>query len=230
MNLARAQRRRIQFLDRLLTNRQGRAAGKVTDDELWRIVSEEVERLPEGQRVVVQKCLMETQSYRQIADALKIPISTVASHLRRGRQTLRARLSARGVGAMGATLAAAQFSQSLHAATVRNAGHVLAGNEGLLPVRLATLMKGVIASMPTTAKLALVLGLGLACATGSSFWLLSPQQNGAFPSQPSIMAASSSPGVLELDVRLPPGYRPGRTGAVEVSLQPSLHPTFSTEY
>lgn len=63
------------------------------DERLDGEVKHALEELPEEFRAVVVMALVEGLSYRDIADALEIPIGTVMSRLYRGRQALKRRLS-----------------------------------------------------------------------------------------------------------------------------------------
>ena len=62
--------------------------------ELTERVFELMSRLPEGQRQVLSLVALEELSYREVAEALDIPIGTVMSRLSRARQFLADRLSA----------------------------------------------------------------------------------------------------------------------------------------
>jgi RNA polymerase sigma-70 factor (ECF subfamily) len=71
--------------------------GAGADDDLDRrrleeSVRREVDRLPEDQRMILLLRTMEGMRYREIADALDIPIGTVMSRLARARETLRKRV------------------------------------------------------------------------------------------------------------------------------------------
>jgi RNA polymerase sigma-70 factor (ECF subfamily) len=61
--------------------------------ELVERVSELMARLPDGQRQVLSLVALEELSYREVAEALGIPIGTVMSRLSRARQFLSDRLS-----------------------------------------------------------------------------------------------------------------------------------------
>jgi RNA polymerase sigma-70 factor (ECF subfamily) len=56
---------------------------------LARDVRAAVDALPEEQRIVIHLRAVEDLSYREIADALEIPVGTVMSRLSRARETLR---------------------------------------------------------------------------------------------------------------------------------------------
>lgn len=66
--------------------------------ELCQRVLELMARLPEGQRQVLSLVALEELSYREVAEALDIPIGTVMSRLCRARQSI-----ARALEAPGAT-------------------------------------------------------------------------------------------------------------------------------
>lgn len=57
-------------------------------------IVEAIQKLPEEFRIVVLLAVVEGMKYREIADALDIPIGTVMSRLYRGRQLLRYHLRA----------------------------------------------------------------------------------------------------------------------------------------
>ena len=68
----------------------------LTDDE-YRILHEEVERLPEKYRAPVVLCYFEGLTHDAAADALRWPLGTVRGRLARARDQLRRRLTARGL-------------------------------------------------------------------------------------------------------------------------------------
>jgi RNA polymerase sigma factor (sigma-70 family) len=82
------------------------------DDELGRVLYEEIDRLPERQRAPVVLCDLEGRTYEQAARQLGWPIGTVKSRLSRGRNQLRDRLVRRGFG----------FDKELHATALGIAG------------------------------------------------------------------------------------------------------------
>ena len=184
---------------------------------------------------MIQKCVLEGQSYRQVSEELGIPLPTVASHLRRGRSALSKRLLVRGVGVAGVVAAMTSLSyateapsQSVCAATVQNAELLLAGDYASLPARIVSLMKGVATSMTITAKYVLALVLTL---TGATTWWMSSdnadQQPGpaaqtvqAGPSIEPTLVLEQHPSALEATIHVP-GPVNG-TPTIEASLEPTL--------
>jgi RNA polymerase sigma factor (sigma-70 family) len=67
-------------------------------DDLADIIHQEIDRLPERQRVPVVLCLVEERSHEEAARHLRCPVGTVKSRLARARQRLQAALCRRGVG------------------------------------------------------------------------------------------------------------------------------------
>jgi hypothetical protein len=175
MKALRSEYRRLRLLHGLVWDRQaGLAESTSISEEMRNTVARELQELPEIQRTVIEKCVFAGESYRDVGEELKLPLATVASHLRRGRKTLRARLVARGIGAVGlaaimtALSRAAAPPESLCRATAESATALLAGDLASLPVRIVSLMKGVAIKMPVTAKCLLAVWLSL--GTGASTW------------------------------------------------------------
>jgi RNA polymerase sigma factor (sigma-70 family) len=99
-------------------------------------VHQEVSRLPEKYRAPIVLCYMDGLTHEEAAARLKWPVGTVRSRLSRGRDTLRRRLSRRGVAApvaatLGAWLAGEQVGL---AATVDG----ISGDWAATVVRLAS--------------------------------------------------------------------------------------------
>ncbi len=188
------------------------------------MVVEELAALPETQRLVLQEFLFEGQSYEGLAESFKIPIATVASHIRRGRQVLRTRLAARGLAitvvASTASLATAAVPTELCDATVQGATAVLTGQLNLLPVHIVSLMKGAMTKMVTTTKLMLVIVAGLAAATPSGLWFARQSAVETAEVQFAVTAQPTLVPSLTLDVALPPeadDHAPGAAPSVSVS-------------
>jgi hypothetical protein len=158
---------------------------------------------------------------------LKIPLATVASHLRRGRKALRARLVVRGIGAAGlaaivtALSRAAAPPETLCRATTENAAALLAGVQATLPVRIVSLMKGVAIKMPNTAKC--LLAVWLSVGAGASTWWANRDTSGpelVFGAELTIDAGPTLQPALILDVDVPGGPQAGPT--IEFVAEPSV--------
>jgi RNA polymerase sigma-70 factor (ECF subfamily) len=70
-----------------------RGDAKLLDRFLGEALHDAVEKLPEAYRDVVLLADVEEMAYKEIADALEIPIGTVMSRLHRGRRLLRVALA-----------------------------------------------------------------------------------------------------------------------------------------
>jgi len=73
----------------------------IVDEEARALVREEVERLPSRERAVLRMFFVDGRPYREIAEALRLPMGTVATLLARTRAALRERLERRGLGGGG---------------------------------------------------------------------------------------------------------------------------------
>jgi RNA polymerase sigma factor (sigma-70 family) len=77
------------------------------DLSLIPLLREEVSRLPESYRLPVVLCYLEEKTNQEAAAQLRCPVGTIKGRLSRARQTLRDRLSRRGLdsypGPLGAT-------------------------------------------------------------------------------------------------------------------------------
>jgi RNA polymerase sigma-70 factor (ECF subfamily) len=77
------------------------------DSSLIPLLREEVSRLPKNHRLPVMLCYLEGKTYQEAAAHLRCPVGTIKGRLWRARQTLRVRLSRRGLdsyqGPLGAT-------------------------------------------------------------------------------------------------------------------------------
>ncbi|MEX2142706.1 MAG: sigma-70 family RNA polymerase sigma factor [Pirellulales bacterium] len=230
MKALRSEYRRLQFLHRLVWEREADLSSPpLLGEEIRQRINEELAKLPEIQRTVIARCVFEGESYRQVSEELHIPIATVASHLRRGRQALRARLVARGIGAAGLAAVLTTLSRAAEApseclcrATVENAAVLLTGDHAALPVRIVSLMKGVVTSMPIAAKCILALALSLG-GGASAWWALGDTTDPAVGSGVEL-AVEGAPSlqptlVLELDV---PGEPKGSPSIVFVLAEPSI--------
>ena len=148
--------------------------------EEWRdvflILHEEIDRLPERCRVAVILCDVEGLTHEQASRRLRWPVGTVKSRLNRGREYLRDRLIRRGITPSIGLLALLTTAQSTPAAipsilvglTVRTARSVAVGKStaGMVPAKVALLVQGALNTMFLT-KIRLVMLVSGFLATGA---------------------------------------------------------------
>jgi RNA polymerase sigma factor (sigma-70 family) len=141
--------------------------------ELYRVLDDEVQRLPERFRAPLVLCYLQGKSREEAASQLGWSASAVKGMLERGRQLLRARLARRGLvmaegalvavlseGALAASVPAALGERTVKAAVLFASGQAAAGSA-------AVLAEGALQTMwitRVTITVAVVLALGLAGA------------------------------------------------------------------
>ncbi len=168
---ANAERRRIH-------ERQSAPLGGSPELDLsWRevrgLLDEELQRLPEKQRLPLVLCYLEGLTQDEASRRLGWPRGTLKRRLEAGRDRLRIRLTRRGV-TLGAGLFAAALSESvtrgtvseaLRRATVRSSMQFLTNETAIAATPAALLAEGALRSMLTTKlKLGAMLILALSCA------------------------------------------------------------------
>jgi membrane fusion protein (multidrug efflux system) len=119
------------------------------DDDLGKIIHEEIDRLPSRFRVAVVLCDLEDCTHEQAARHLGCAVGTVKSRLARGRKRLRGRLVRRGV-APAAALAAASAGGAARAAVPTGLAEstvVYAATARAVPTSVAVITEGVLISM-----------------------------------------------------------------------------------
>lgn len=135
--------------------------------DLESVIDQELSRLPDMYRIAILLCDLEGRTGREVARQLKIPEGTLASRLRTARMMLAKRLTRRGVSITGAALtfalsqsaASASAPAAIVASTVKIATSLVAGSAvGMVPAKVAALMKGALKTMLLT-KLQAVVGL-----------------------------------------------------------------------
>ncbi len=80
---------------------------EITWQELRAVLDEEIGALPERQRATVVLCYLQGKSYEEAARELGWPKSSLASRISRAKETLRQRLTRRGIAISTAALSAA---------------------------------------------------------------------------------------------------------------------------
>jgi RNA polymerase sigma factor (sigma-70 family) len=83
----------------------GNVTDQVDNRELFRLVDEEIERLPVALRLPLVLCCLQGQTRDEAAETLGCSLAAVKSRLERGRSLLRRRLQRRGIEAPAAFLA-----------------------------------------------------------------------------------------------------------------------------
>jgi RNA polymerase sigma factor (sigma-70 family) len=119
------------------------------DDDLEKIIHEEIDRLPGRFRVAVVLCDLEGRTHEQAARYLGCAVGTVKSRLARGRKRLRGRLVRRGV-APALALAAASAGGAARAAVPTGLAEstvAYAATANAVPTSVAVITEGVLRSM-----------------------------------------------------------------------------------
>jgi RNA polymerase sigma factor (sigma-70 family) len=119
------------------------------DDDLEKIIHEELDRLPGRFRVAVVLCDLEGHTHEQAARHLGCAVGTVKSRLARGRKRLRGRLVRRGV-APALALAAASAGGAARAAVPTGLAEstvAYAATASAVPKSVAVITEGVLISM-----------------------------------------------------------------------------------
>jgi RNA polymerase sigma factor (sigma-70 family) len=181
------------------------------DDELFRTLHEEINRLPERYRAPVVLCDLEGRTREQAARHLGWPIGTIKSRLSRARVRLRDRLIRRGL-APGAVLPIVRTGMRTPAALAESTARValqFVSSPAMVQEPAALLAQGALRAMVMTrwmkaASLLLVLG---AAVSGAGF--LTRGASGVGPQQGVVPAAERRddtpvfevrPGLLRVEV------------------------------
>ncbi len=180
------------------------------DPDLRRILHEEVDRLPEGQRLSVVLCDLEGLSYEHAAERLRWTVPTLRCRLARARQRLRGRLTRRGITApaVAALLATSASASVVPPALVRAAvaaatgGAVSAGALALSQIILRGMLMTTIKIASTAALAALALTAAGVIAAGSG----RPEDP-----RPAPKPAEQAPAPKAVEAAPPHGSKPGET-------------------
>jgi RNA polymerase sigma factor (sigma-70 family) len=211
--------RRVAMCARLSRSRQRiheRKAAELTRssadatgwDDQFEVLHDEIARLSERYRVVIVLCDLEGLTEGQTAMRLGLPVGTVRSRLRRGRERLRGRLLSRGVTlstlVFGSTSvsdgAPVVVSTALASSATRVASFYAAGatpTSGAVPTTIMTLTETVLSAMvlsKLTVFVAALLAIGCASLLATGTVRFSQEEPIAKPLRPSPTAkATASP-------------------------------------
>ncbi len=117
------------------------------NDDLEKIIHEEIDRLPGRFRVAVVLCDLEGRTHEQAARHLGCAVGTVKSRLARGRKRLRGRLERRGAGPALALATTAASARAVVPTCLARATVVHAATAGTVPASVAVITGGVLMSM-----------------------------------------------------------------------------------
>ncbi len=198
------------------------------DDELGRVLHEEIDRLPDRFRAPLVLCDLQGRTHEQAARHLGWPIGTVKSRHSRGRERLRQGLERRGLapnaGLMAATLESADINPVIPPALVDSTARA-ALEYGTIHTFLrgsaAALAQGVLRSMSVTRYLravsvlvvlgATVSGAGWLAQRGTTAAIAQAEQKIQVPRGAELITYSVKPGPLVVNVIGPGSLEPART-------------------
>jgi RNA polymerase sigma factor (sigma-70 family) len=130
-------------------------------EAVWRdlqpVLDDELNRLPEKYRAPVLLCYVEGKTNEEAGRLLRLPVGTVKSRLARARETLRRRLTSRGITLTGAALAAvlakraaADVPSLLVASTLQTTLLLASGEAATASAPAVALAEGVLKAMFVT--------------------------------------------------------------------------------
>jgi RNA polymerase sigma factor (sigma-70 family) len=214
---ARRTARRRGAHERLAAERPAALAHPPELGELAGVLDEEVARLPDRYRAPVVLCLLEGRTLREAAGILGWPEGSVSGRLTRARRILARRLERRGFAPAGHAALALVPPTALPAVravdVVLLSAARLAGPEGLVGVRVVTLMDGVWQVMWRTMMqklIAVVLLVGLV-GTGLVLGVAPGPDEGKPPALAAKRAKAAEPAPADKPAagdRLPAGVPP----------------------
>jgi HlyD family secretion protein len=155
-----------------LASKFGKETHSEMDDELGRMLHEEIERLPELFRAPLVLCDLEGRTHEQAARHLGWPIGTVKSRQSRGRERLRQRLLRRGLGSNTGLFGPSLLVPPALVDSTTNAVIQFVTARATVPGAAASLAQGVIRTMSIARWLKVASVLLIAGATASGVEML----------------------------------------------------------
>lgn len=169
------------------------------DDELLAVVDEELHRLPDDLRSPLVACVLQGRTQEDVARASGCSLSTLRRRLERGQETLRKRLTARGLAPALAALGTGSVSLTVSQVQAATALVVAftAGTAGATPA--TELAEGAIAMMART-KLKAVAAVALAAVLigGTAWGIAAAQPPMVPPADPKNPAKEPLPKTADL--------------------------------
>jgi len=195
MHRTNARRRTVALPEELATKSDG---GDPVRREATAMLAEELAALPEKMRAAVVLCALEDRSNGEAAAILGIPKGTVDSRLAAGKESLRVRLTRRGVAltttftldALFAGLIADAYAPKLGPLSTAALDNAIRYSTGTAPLSAAGLLAdGVTTTMMTTTRLlaAGLLAAGLMTTVGIGLYQAGAQE------QPKPQAKANTP-------------------------------------
>ena len=189
------------------------AGDQLTVREFLSALDDELGRLPDRVRGPLVLCFLQERTQDEAARQLGVSLSTLKRRLDAGRETLRDRLTRRGVdlsaALAGVGIAGAGASAAVTDATVRAA---VGGAAGVVSAGVVTLAEGVIGTMAHTKLKVLAAGVMLATAAagGTGYFAYAGGQEVGGTGTGQTAPGNPGPGGLgKLDLALPgPGEPP----------------------
>jgi RNA polymerase sigma factor (sigma-70 family) len=199
---------------------------ELTGREMLQVLEEEVQRLPEAQRLAVLFCCLEGLSQEETARRLGWTPGSVKGRLERGRERLRLRLMRRGL-TLSITLAALEMSRCMasagmpasrlvttaKAATLFAAGKVVPA--GMVSAAAITLAKGAVKAM-TINKIGIITLLLLAASVVVGVTGLISQRTTAAPLRDTRPDMKKTDLWAAITVSSPI-FREGESGALQIN-------------
>jgi RNA polymerase sigma factor (sigma-70 family) len=196
--------RRLRREKRAAVPESVQAVDQMTGRELLAVLDEELDRLPPRFREPLVLCYLQGLTRDEAANRLGVPLSTLKSHLERGRKRLGEALTRRGC-APGAGLFAVALSPPSHAVPPGLLQAVLASLSGSPSVAVASVVRQVVVDRAVNRSVVALLLLAGVAALG--FGLVSVNLSAAARTPPQA-ASAQAPAPDQ-----PPGKEPAKVAA-----------------